>query len=107
MAQGVTYEVDLTQPVGQRIRNLRWRGKPRDPGQKLRIAINNYRAAGSAGYGMFRGARILWRSTDDLRNLVVTYFIERRRLPAQPDHNWRVVPEAARRVLAAEVSSSK
>ncbi len=103
MGEGVAYEIDLTRPVGQRIRNLRWKGSPLRPNQKVRIAINNYRAGGSAGYGMFRGAKILWRSSDDLRNLIVTYYTEHRRLPAKPDDNWRVVPEGARRTLEAEV----
>jgi 2',3'-cyclic-nucleotide 2'-phosphodiesterase/3'-nucleotidase len=58
MAQGVDYEIDLTQPPGQRIRNLRWHGKPLDDDQPLRIAVNNYRAGGSGGYSMFRGAKI-------------------------------------------------
>jgi 2',3'-cyclic-nucleotide 2'-phosphodiesterase/3'-nucleotidase len=101
-AQGVTYEIDLARPAGGRIVNLRWKGRPLQPDQKLRIAVNNHRAGGSAGYGMFRLARVLWRSGDDLRNLIVTYFIERGRLPAKPDDNWRVVPEAARRTLEAE-----
>ena len=107
MAQGVSYEVDLTRPVGQRIQNLRWKGSPLRPEQKLRIAINNYRAGGSAGYGMFRDARILWRSTEDLRSLVVAYFIERRRLPAEPDNNWRIEPEGARRTLRKEALGAR
>ena len=49
IAQGVTYEIDVTRPVGDRIRNLEFRGKPLAPDQKLRIALNNYRAAGSNG----------------------------------------------------------
>jgi 2',3'-cyclic-nucleotide 2'-phosphodiesterase / 3'-nucleotidase len=106
MAEGVTYEIDLTKPAGQRIANLRWKGRPLAPDQKLRIALNNYRAAGSAGYDMFRGAPILWRSSDDLRNLIVTYYSEQHRLPAAPDNNWRIVPEAARRTLAAEERSA-
>ncbi len=107
MAEGVNYDVDLTKPAGQRIENLRWKGKPLEPNQKLRIAINNYRAGGSAGYGMFKDARILWRSNEDIRSLVVAYFIERRRLPAQPDNNWRVVPESARRTLEAEARGAR
>jgi 2',3'-cyclic-nucleotide 2'-phosphodiesterase/3'-nucleotidase len=102
MAQGVEYEIDLTQPAGQRIRNLRWRGKALDDRQPLRIAVNNYRAGGSAGYTMFRGAKILWRSPDEIRDLVIQYYSEHKTLPAQPDDNWRVVPEPALRTLERE-----
>ncbi|MEO7653808.1 MAG: 5'-nucleotidase C-terminal domain-containing protein [Bryobacteraceae bacterium] len=99
MAQGVEYEVDLAQPEGQRIRNLRYKGKPLDPGRKLKIAVNNYRAGGGAGYTMFRGAPILWRSSEDIRQLIIDYFTEHRTLPVKPDNNWRVTPDAARMTL--------
>ena len=102
MAQGVDYEIDLTQPVGQRIRNLRWHGKPLDDSQPLRIAVNNYRAGGSAGYSMFRNAKVVWRSPDEIRDLVVQYYSEHKTLLARPDNNWRVVPEAAQRTLERE-----
>ncbi len=102
MAQEVDYEIDLTQPPGHRIRNLRWRGKPLDDNQPLRIAVNNYRAGGSAGYSMFRGAKIVWRSPDEIRDLVIQYYSEHKTLPAQPDNNWRVVPETALRTLEHE-----
>jgi len=102
MAQGVDYEIDLTQPAGQRIRNLRWHGKPLEDSQPLRIAVNNYRAGGSAGYSMFRGAQVIWRSPDEIRDLVIQYYSQHQTLPAQPDNNWRVVPEAARHTLDRE-----
>jgi 2',3'-cyclic-nucleotide 2'-phosphodiesterase/3'-nucleotidase len=102
MAQGVDYEIDLTRAAGHRIRNLRWHGKPLDDNQPLRIAVNNYRAGGSAGYSMFRGAKILWRSPDEIRDLVIQYYSEHKTLPAHPDNNWRVVPETALRTLEHE-----
>jgi 2',3'-cyclic-nucleotide 2'-phosphodiesterase/3'-nucleotidase len=102
MAQGVDYEIDLTQPVGHRIRNLRWHGTPLDDAQPLRIALNDYRAGGSAGYSMFRGAKIVYRSPDEIRDLVIQYYADHKALPAQPDNNWRVVPEAARQTLERE-----
>ncbi|MGA2878417.1 MAG: 5'-nucleotidase C-terminal domain-containing protein [Bryobacteraceae bacterium] len=102
MAQGVDYEIDLTQPAGQRIRNLRWHGKTLDDNQPLRIAVNNYRAGGSAGYSMFHGAKIVWRSPDEIRDLVIQYYSQHKTLPAQPDNNWRVVPETALRTLERE-----
>ena len=102
MAEGVDYEIDLTRPAGDRIRNLRWHGQALADNQPLRIAVNNYRAGGSAGYSMFRGAKIAWRSSEEIRDLVIQYFIERKELPAKPDGNWRIVPEAARKELHDE-----
>ena len=102
VAQGVEYEVDLSRPEGDRIRNLRYQSKPLDPDRKLRIAINSYRAGGSAGYGMFIGAKVLWRSQEEIRDMIVRYYAEGKSLPAAADDNWRVVPEAARRTLEKE-----
>jgi 2',3'-cyclic-nucleotide 2'-phosphodiesterase/3'-nucleotidase len=101
MAQGVAYDIDLTRPAGKRIRNLRFRGEPLKDDQPLRIALNNYRAAGSGGYRMFQGAKLLWRSFDDIRELIIRYYSSHP-LPSNPDHNWRVVPANARRVLKEE-----
>jgi len=103
MAQGVEYEVDLTQPVGQRVKNLRFHGAPLRDDQPLRIAINNYRAAGSAGYTMFRGAKIVWRSGREIRDLMAEYFTGRK-LPENGDGNWRLVPSRAVETLALEES---
>ena len=106
-AQGVGYEIDLTQPVGSRVRNLRYRGAPLRDEQPLRIALNNYRAAGSGGYAMFRDARILWRSGRDIRELMVEYFAARKRLPEKADGNWRIVPPRARETLVREEAAPR
>jgi 2',3'-cyclic-nucleotide 2'-phosphodiesterase/3'-nucleotidase len=105
MAQGVDYEIDLTRPVGDRIRNLRWHDQPLQDTQPLRIAVNNYRSGGSAGYTTFRGAKIVWRSGDEIRDLVIRYYIEHKELPTKPDGNWRIVPENARKTLEREAST--
>jgi 2',3'-cyclic-nucleotide 2'-phosphodiesterase / 3'-nucleotidase len=102
VAAGVSYEIDLTKPAGERVRNLRWHGQPLAPDQPLRIAVNNYRAGGSAGYAMFKGVKIVWKSPDEIRDLVIRYYIEHKQLPAQPDGNWRIVPDSARQELREE-----
>jgi 2',3'-cyclic-nucleotide 2'-phosphodiesterase/3'-nucleotidase len=105
MAQGVEYELDLTRPVGERVRNLRYRSAPLSDEEPLRIAINNYRAAGSAGYTMFRDARIVWRSDRAIRDLMAEYWSARGLLPEKPDGNWRLVPPRAVDTLAREASA--
>jgi 2',3'-cyclic-nucleotide 2'-phosphodiesterase/3'-nucleotidase len=105
MAEGVEYVIDLTRPEGDRVRDLRWKGASLALDQKLRIAINNYRAAGSAGYGMFAGAKILWRSGEEIRDLMVRYYTERKVLPSSASGNWRVVPDLARHTLEREATA--
>lgn len=102
MAEGVEYEIDLTRPEGDRVQNLRWHGQRLNPSTKLRVAVNNYRAAGSAGFSMFSGAKVVWRSQEEIRDMVVRYYTERKSLPAEPNNNWRVIPEAARVTLEKE-----
>jgi 2',3'-cyclic-nucleotide 2'-phosphodiesterase/3'-nucleotidase len=104
MAQGVEYELDVGQPLGSRIRNLRWHGQPLSGDQRLRIAVNNYRAGGSAGYTMFRNAKVLWRSSEEIREMIVRYYTAQKALPGRPDNNWRIRPEAAARELVREAS---
>jgi 2',3'-cyclic-nucleotide 2'-phosphodiesterase/3'-nucleotidase len=107
MAEGVEYEVDLTRPAGDRIRNLRFQGKPLAPNQPLRIAINNYRAAGSAGYEMFQSAKVVWRSGEEIRDMIVRHYTGRKTLPEKASGNWRVVPEAARKTLEREALAER
>ena len=91
MAAGVEYEIDRSRPEGDRIRNLSWRGKPLAPERQLRIAINNYRAGGSGGYTMFRGAKVVWRSGEDIRELLIRYYTERQAIPGEATGNWKMV----------------
>jgi len=106
IAQGVEYEIDLTRPAGQRVRDLRWCGKPLADDQPLRIAINNYRSGGSGGYTMFRAAKVVWRSSEEIRDLIIAYYAERGALPDKPDDNWRIVPPAAVETLKKETSAA-
>ncbi len=98
------YEIDLRQPAGHRIVNLRYRGQPLADEQKLRIALNNHRYAGSGGFTMFPGAPIVWRSTAEIRDLMIDYYTERKMLPAGPLNSWKVIPETAAQELLREAS---
>jgi 2',3'-cyclic-nucleotide 2'-phosphodiesterase/3'-nucleotidase len=102
MAEGVDYEIDLKQPEGQRIKNLRWRGQPLADDQPLRIALNNHRAGGGSGFDMFVGARLLWESHEDIRDMMVRYYTEKGVLPAHAENNWHVVPAGAQETLEHE-----
>jgi 2',3'-cyclic-nucleotide 2'-phosphodiesterase (5'-nucleotidase family) len=91
IAEGVAYDLDITKPVGERIRNLRFRGQPLNPAQKLRLATNNYRVNGGGGYTMYKGAPELFRSSEEIRELIIDWVTEHKRVPSEPTNNWRLV----------------
>jgi 2',3'-cyclic-nucleotide 2'-phosphodiesterase/3'-nucleotidase len=94
IAQGVEYEIDLRREPGDRVVNLRWKGRRLADGQPLKLAVNSYRAGGSGGYTMFRGAKIVWRSSEEVREMMVRHFTATGKLPSA-DGNWRVIPAEA------------
>ncbi|HJR08677.1 MAG TPA: bifunctional UDP-sugar hydrolase/5'-nucleotidase [Pyrinomonadaceae bacterium] len=91
IAEGVTYDLDLTKPYGSRVQNLRFRGQPLDPAQKLKLATNNYRVNGGGGYTMFRGAPEVYRSSTEIRELIIDWVERNRRVPSEPTNNWRLL----------------
>ena len=99
MAEGVAYEIDISKPAGQRIQNLNFKGTPLKDNQPLTIALNNYRAAGSAGYGMFKTAKVLWQSNEAIRDLIIEYYTRKKSFPTKPSNNWQLLPVAARERL--------
>ena len=115
-AEGVSYEMDLTRPVGSRIVNLEFHGKPLEPSQKLRVAVNNYRYTGGGGYSVFSdGAStfsgtkplpVAYRSNREIRDLLIDYLREVKTIPAADD-NWRIVPDAARKAIEAQAIASE
>ena len=92
IAEGVTYELDISKPVGQRIQNLRFRGQPLSPSRKLRLATNNYRVNGGGGYDMYKNAPVVYRSSEEIRELIIDWVERNKTVPVSPNNNWRIVP---------------
>ena len=92
IAEGVTYELDISKPIGQRIQNLRFRGQPLAPTKKLRLATNNYRVNGGGGYDMYKNAPVVYRSSEEIRELIIDWVERNKTVPTKPNNNWRIVP---------------
>src|SRR3989441_10992109 len=88
VAEGITYDLDISKPVGQRIQNMRFRGQPVSATQKLRLATITFRVNGGAGYTMFKDAPVISRSTKELRELIIDWVKRNRHIPATATNNW-------------------
>ncbi len=91
LAEGVTYEIHLRKPIGKRIENLQFRGKPLAMTQKLRLATNNYRVNGGGGYTMYKGAPVVYRSGEEIRELIIDWVERNKTIPTEPTSNWKIV----------------
>ncbi|HVS80684.1 MAG TPA: 5'-nucleotidase C-terminal domain-containing protein [Pyrinomonadaceae bacterium] len=91
MAEGVTYEIDLRKPFGQRIQNLKFKGQTLSPTQKLRVVTNNYRVNGGGGFTMYKDAPVIYRSSEEVRELIIDWVERNKNIPTEANNNWRIV----------------
>lgn len=92
VAEGVTYTIDLRRAPGDRILDLSFQGAPLAPDRRLRLATNNYRYNGGGGYTMLKGAKVLDRSSTEIRDLLIQWVEKHGDIPVEPSNNWRIVP---------------
>ena len=92
IAEGVNYELDISKPIGQRIQNLTFKGQPVTPDQKFRLATNNYRVNGGGGYEMYKAAPVVYRSSEEIRELIIDWLEKHKTVPIEPNNNWKLVP---------------
>ena len=100
---GVEYQIDISQAAkydgncqlinkqSERIKNLRFNGKPIDPQQRFLIATNNYRAY----TGRFSGTgsdHVLIQSPDENRSITANYIRKQTKIHGEVtptiDNNW-------------------
>jgi 2',3'-cyclic-nucleotide 2'-phosphodiesterase (5'-nucleotidase family) len=105
-AEGVGYTIDLTQPAGQRIRDLTRKGRPLDPAARLRVAINNYRYSGGGHYDVYRGLPVVRRSPQEIRELLIEHVTRTGTIPTTADGNWKIVPAEAREAILRQARAS-
>ena len=91
VAQGVTYDIDITKPAGQRIQNLKFKGQSLSMTQKLRVVTNNYRVNGGGGFTMFESAPVVYRSSEEVRELIIDWVEKHKTIPTETDNNWRII----------------
>ncbi|MDO4741477.1 MAG: 5'-nucleotidase C-terminal domain-containing protein [Eubacteriales bacterium] len=91
MFAGVEYEVDLSRPHGQRIKNVMFKGEPLQDDQVLTLAVNNYRYSSVLKPEGIISGRKEWESSSSIRDMLVEYFAEHSPVAPEVDNNWKIV----------------
>ncbi len=99
---GVEYEIDVTKPAkynedgtvkdaaAERIRGLKFKGRPIDPNQEFLVATNNYRANGGGNFPNVNPSKIVFASPDENRQAILKYIDAKKAITPKTDDNWRI-----------------
>jgi 2',3'-cyclic-nucleotide 2'-phosphodiesterase (5'-nucleotidase family) len=96
VVRGARYDIDLRRPVGDRIRELSVGGRPVAESDSFTLALDQRRAAGAGGYGMLRGAPVVYDKGERITELLEAEVARGGADPAaRQASQWRIVPEVA------------
>ena len=71
----LTYDIDISEPVGSRIKNLAYGGSPIVAAQQFALAVNNYRQSGGGGFPHVSTALVVYNRQDEIRQLLIDWVI--------------------------------
>ncbi|MCB7051356.1 5'-nucleotidase C-terminal domain-containing protein [Intestinimonas butyriciproducens] len=91
MFAGVDYEIDLSQPKGERIKNVMFKGAPLQDDQTLTLAVNNYRYSSALKAQNLIAGKKEWESSNSIRDMIVAYLAEHAPISPEVDNNWKIV----------------
>jgi 2',3'-cyclic-nucleotide 2'-phosphodiesterase/3'-nucleotidase len=95
MAEGITYKIDVTKEIGKRIKEatLIKTGKNLVSKKMYKVALNSYRASGGGGHLAAAGlseVKILWKSNEEMRNILADYIKDLGEIDNKVDKNWTI-----------------
>ncbi|WP_214411759.1 bifunctional metallophosphatase/5'-nucleotidase [Sphaerisporangium fuscum] len=90
---GVSYDIDISQPVGQRIVDLSYQGRPVTADQQFVVAVNNYRQSGGGGFPHVKTAPVVYNAQVEIRQALIEYATVAGTIdPATfAESNWKLV----------------
>ncbi|AZP17051.1 bifunctional metallophosphatase/5'-nucleotidase [Streptomyces aquilus] len=70
---GLSYDIDIAQAAGSRIKNLTYNGAALDDAQQFVFAVNNYRANGGGAFPHVASAKELWSESTEIRTRIAEW----------------------------------
>lgn len=91
MWEGIEYKINISRPLGQRVVELKYKGRPLEMDKEYDVVMNNYRAGGGGNFPMFQGKSVVRDIPTDVAELIANYILERGTVEATVNHNWEVI----------------
>jgi len=91
--EGIEYQVDVTQPVGDRIVNATYNGEPLSEDMEFLVVTNNYRAGGGGDFPpCVEEDPVFAPSGVTNRQVIIDYIQQMGTISPKPTYNWNIKP---------------
>ncbi|MET9560479.1 MULTISPECIES: bifunctional metallophosphatase/5'-nucleotidase [Streptomyces] len=92
---GLTYDIDIAQAAGSRIKNLSFDGAALDDARQFVFAVNNYRANGGGAFPHVASAKELWAESTEIRTRIAEWVTAKGSLDPKEfaSVDWRLTRE--------------
>ncbi len=91
MWEGIEYEMDIRKEIGDRVKNVYFKGEPLQKEAYYNVVMNNYRATGAGNFTYFADAEVVKDIQIDMTELIANYFSEFPVIQAECHQNWKVI----------------
>jgi 2',3'-cyclic-nucleotide 2'-phosphodiesterase/3'-nucleotidase len=109
IVSGVSYSIDLTRPVGQRITQLTYQGRLVQPADTFTMALNNYRQGGGGGFEMLKNLAVVYDRGESIRDLLIEEVRRAGTLRVTDwfTDSWRIIPPEARERIRGSAAAGR
>ena len=89
----LTYDIDIAQEVGSRIKNLKYDGKDVPETMEFAMAVNNYRQSGGGGFPAVAAAKVVYNAQNEIRQLLIDWVVAHKTIdPSEfASVDWKLV----------------
>ena len=91
MVDGIDYTIHASYPIGDRVRDITYQGKPVQDDDIFSLALSNYRAAGGGDFDMIRPCKVLQDIQEDVVDIIRDYILEKKEVEVKHRENIKVV----------------
>ena len=88
---GINYAFNLRKPVGQRVVQLEYEGKPISEADSLQLVMNNYRATGAGNFGCYLACPRVREIQTEISELILNYLSSRALISIPNTHPYTVI----------------
>ena len=72
---GIEAAFDIRRSVGDRVVSIKYKGEELSGDKRLTLCMNNYRASGAGGYGVYTECGVLREQPTEIAELIIDYVL--------------------------------